>query len=95
MTGGDIFLHIQSGAGGFGDPLERDPERVLADLRDALITQAYAADVYGVCVRDGVVDRPATAQLRAELRAGKRGGPDYLDHFHRSVGIPRRAPRTA
>lgn len=93
MKGGDVFLHIQAGAGGFGDPLERDPLRVLADLRDELITPAYAADVYGVVLRDGAVDDAATMQLRAALRSGARHGPDHLDHFHRSVAIPRRGGR--
>ncbi|HTZ38312.1 MAG TPA: hydantoinase B/oxoprolinase family protein [Stellaceae bacterium] len=84
---GDIFLHIQAGGGGWGDPLERDPEKVLLDIRNELITQAYAADVYGVVVVGDRLDLAATQAARAALRA--RGGPGdaYLRHFHDSVGI--------
>jgi N-methylhydantoinase B len=90
LVGGDVFLHIQAGAGGFGDPLERDPERVRADVVDELITADYAADVYGVELTGGMVDTDATARRRAALRAGEVRCPDHLDHFHRVVGIPRK-----
>jgi N-methylhydantoinase B len=34
------------GGGGFGDPADRDPEAVLADLREGYITYAHAFDWY-------------------------------------------------
>jgi N-methylhydantoinase B len=44
----NTLVHTQSaGGGGFGDPQERDPERVRADLRNGYITPTGAA-VYGV-----------------------------------------------
>ena len=36
------------GGGGFGDPHERDPERVEADVRDGLVSAESAAKVYGL-----------------------------------------------
>lgn len=36
------------GGGGWGDPVERDPELVLRDVRDGLVSIAEAARVYGV-----------------------------------------------
>jgi N-methylhydantoinase B len=54
------------GGGGFGDPRQRDPERVAEDVADGLITRAAAASDYGVALAsDGTVDAAATARLRA------------------------------
>lgn len=89
MVKGDEFLHIQAGAGGFGDPLERVPEKVLTDVVNELMTVQYAADVYGVVIKNGAVDPQATATLREELGETQTFRQAYLDHFHRSVGIPR------
>jgi N-methylhydantoinase B len=36
------------GGGGFGDPCERDPEKVRADVRDGLVSAEAAEKVYGV-----------------------------------------------
>ncbi len=38
------------GGGGFGDPRERDPERVRADVRDGLVSVEAAHSAYGVIV---------------------------------------------
>jgi N-methylhydantoinase B len=87
MVRDDVFLHIQAGAGGFGDPLERDPQKVLVDVLNELITVSYAADVYGVVVADGMVDVEATAARRTVLSDGSSGSATYLDHFSKAVGI--------
>jgi N-methylhydantoinase B len=74
---GDVFRHELAGGGGWGDPLERDPDRVLADLRDELITEGVARAAYGVVVdrASWTVDQAATRALRAELRAARGPGP--------------------
>ncbi len=60
----------QLGGGGWGDPLERDPERVRADVLDEFVSPAAARDDYGVVLAaDGTVDGAATEALRATLRA--------------------------
>ncbi|MFI6306260.1 hydantoinase B/oxoprolinase family protein [Amycolatopsis thailandensis] len=41
----DVFL---PGGGGYGDPFERDPEAVLADVVDRYITPRAARELYGV-----------------------------------------------
>jgi N-methylhydantoinase B len=66
---GDVLLMESSGGGGFGDPLERDPERVAADLGEGYVTSAAAEAIYGVVLREGVPDAAATAARRASLRA--------------------------
>jgi hypothetical protein len=55
------------GGGGYGLALERDPEKVLADLRDGFITEKKAAERYGVVIRQGKIDDAATKQKRAAL----------------------------
>ena len=73
---GDIFRHVLAGAGGWGDPLERDPAAVLKDVRNELLSAAKAADDYGVIVDTArwTVDAAATAKRREEIRARARLG---------------------
>ena len=40
---GDVFRHVLAGAGGWGDPLERDPAAVLRDVRNELLSPAQGA----------------------------------------------------
>jgi N-methylhydantoinase B len=65
----DVLLMESSGGGGFGDPLERDPARVAADVSEGYVTPKAAEAIYGVVLRDGAPDPAATAARRAELRA--------------------------
>lgn len=87
MRKGDEFVHIQAGGGGYGNPLEREPERVLEDVRNDLITNDYARDVYGVVVINERIDQQATEQKRAALRASGNHVSAYTDHFHAEVGV--------
>ncbi|WP_152047497.1 hydantoinase B/oxoprolinase family protein [Aureimonas psammosilenae] len=61
------------GGGGFGNPLERDPEKVRDDARDGFISLEAARDVYGVVLDTEpelfAVDAGATEALRAEMTA--------------------------
>ena len=38
------------GAGGYGDPFERDPEKVLWDVIEEKVTPAHAREAYGVVI---------------------------------------------
>jgi N-methylhydantoinase B len=65
---GPLTLRATSpGGGGWGDPKERDPDRVLRDVRDGVVSRAAAEAVYGVAITaDGrAVDEEATRELRA------------------------------
>lgn len=71
-AGDELVLHMMGGPG-YGDPLDRDPDRVLADVRDGFTTPEKAYEVYGVVVSEGsdglaVLDHERTSQRRAELR---------------------------
>ena len=53
------------GGGGFGDPREREPARVLDDVLDGLITRAEAERDYGVAIDpNGRIDLARTEKLR-------------------------------
>ncbi|HEU0061278.1 MAG TPA: hydantoinase B/oxoprolinase family protein [Hyphomicrobiaceae bacterium] len=73
---GDVFRHVLAGAGGWGDPLERDPQAVLWDVRNELLSLGKAAADYGVVIDPArlSVDLEATAKRRAEI-ARRRGWP--------------------
>ena len=66
---GDVYRHELPGGGGWGDPLERDPARVLHDVRNELVTPESAREDYGVVVDipNWKVDEAATVALRASL----------------------------
>ena len=66
---GDVYVHRMAGGGGWGDALERDPERVATDVLDGKVSVGAAAEGYGVVVTaDGGVDPTATEALRAGRR---------------------------
>jgi N-methylhydantoinase B len=71
----DILRHHLAGGGGWGDPLERDPALVLADVADEKLSLGYVRDVYGVVVAADAltVDAEATTTLRRQLRAARNG----------------------
>jgi len=68
IYGGDLIWMAQPGGGGYGNPLDREPARVLDDLLDEKISPEAARDIYGVVVEGGAVDAAATEARRAELR---------------------------
>lgn len=61
----DVIESSVYGGGGYGDPLERDPDLVATDVASGAITEAIARRIYGVLLTaDGRADAPATAQAR-------------------------------
>jgi len=75
---GDEILVASGGAGGWGNPLERDEKAVLLDVRRGFVSQASAAADYGVVIENGAIDETATAALRAG-RTGDAGN-DFYDY---------------
>jgi N-methylhydantoinase B len=73
----DDVLSIQTaGGGGWGDPLERDPERVLEDVLDGKLTGEFVRREYGVVLASAgtAIDLPATAELREAMRREQESG---------------------
>jgi N-methylhydantoinase B len=67
VTEGALLIHEQAGAGGFGNPLLRDPADVREDFLDGKITAGFADKHYAVTFGPGgVLDVDATAQLRSQ-----------------------------
>ena len=73
---GEDALYVRwNGAGGYGDPLARDPQAVLADCHEGVVSMETAHDVYGVAFDDGgsAVDVAATDARRRVLMARRIG----------------------
>jgi len=80
LASGDMFSRPTAGGGGYGDPLERDPERVREDVADDYVSLARARKDYGVVLHvvdadlaEYKVDDDATRQERERIRAARRG----------------------
>ena len=68
---GDVYRVIQAGAGGYGDPLERDPYAVLDDVEQEKLTLQHVREEYGVVIDSEtlLLDLRATEELRDQMRA--------------------------
>lgn len=72
---GERWVGVSTGGGGYGDPLERDPEAVALDVREGLVSDR-AAERFGVVLTDErTVDRAATDRLRSRLRTTRGALP--------------------
>ncbi|MET0850145.1 MAG: hydantoinase B/oxoprolinase family protein, partial [Candidatus Rokuibacteriota bacterium] len=78
---GDQLWEYIAGGAGHGDPLDRDPERVGADVQDGKVSPEVARDAYGVVLaNDGAtVALEATRDRRATLRRERVEAPATFD----------------
>jgi N-methylhydantoinase B len=96
---GDRLVFQTAGAGGVGDPLERDPEATAKDVRWNLISPEAAENIYGVVVGDdGSVAEGATESRREEIRESRGESPGFdrgelppLEEQRRMIAETRRA----
>ena len=80
---GEIWYMRYPGGGGWGDPLDRDPDLVVHDVRIGSVSERAADAAYGVVLRDAArgYDAEATRRRRDEIRARRllsaqlSGGP--------------------
>ena len=64
------------GGGGFGDPLEREPEKVMSDVLNGYVSSESAAHDYGVVInREGDIDQQDTERQRILLKTQQRRKP--------------------
>ncbi len=73
MKVGEVIIANTPGAGGYGDPYKRPPEKVLADVEDEYVSPEMALSEYGVVLNredsgDYVVDPTLTRERRANDR---------------------------
>ena len=76
---GDRIVFRTAGGGGWGDPLERDPARVRADVRRKLMSAPAAEREYGVVLTAGTLelDASATEERRESIRRSRGPLPTY------------------
>lgn len=76
---GELYMQSQGTGGGYGDVLEREPELVVRDLRQGLISDWVAGNIYKVSYDQDnfLIDEEATKELRNQERQArlKRGKP--------------------
>jgi N-methylhydantoinase B len=76
LNGGDGYITETGGGGGFGNPLDRDPDRVLADVRSGYVSVEAAERDYGVVIRPaGPYGREFTLDLEATVALRTRSAP--------------------
>ena len=69
LAAGESVLGFSCGGGGYGSPLEREPQRVARDVVEGWISAEHAAEAYGVVIDvEGNVDKEATEDLRRRIR---------------------------
>ena len=90
---GDVQYVRFMGGGGYGDPLDREPELVLRDVLAGLVTDGPARDIYGVVTAAGAVDGDATRARRRELRVERLGRP--FEAADERSDVPRTGKRLA
>jgi N-methylhydantoinase B len=75
LARGDVFVATAGGGAGLGDPLLREPAKVVQDIVAGYVTPGHAREIYGVVVGDDhALDEAATAARREEIRAARIGG---------------------
>jgi N-methylhydantoinase B len=85
VRAGQIVRVVTTGGGGWGDPLEREPEWVLRDVIEGKVSLSAARDDYGVVLTADsgqepfAIDEPATTALRAKLKAARASEPPMID----------------
>jgi N-methylhydantoinase B len=86
VPGGTVIRIRTTGGGGWGDPLDRDPDLVVRDVLWAKVSRTSAADDYGVVITgpddEPVAEVDATGALRARLRAQRSGAQPFFDRGH-------------
>ncbi len=98
LKAGDLIRIRTTGGGGWGDPLEREPEAVRMDVVRGLVSLESAGRDYGLVLRaeagdDFAIDARATGRRRDELRRARGDlplidrGPGYEKLLHASTEI--------
>jgi N-methylhydantoinase B len=98
LAAGQVLRVVTTGGGGWGDPLDREPELVRLDVTQGKVSAAAARDEYGVVLAPGAlpgeheIDRAGTEKLRAALRAARTEPPPMIDRGPGYERMLRRPP---
>ena len=94
---GELYMQSQGAGGGWGDVLDRDPELVMKDLAEGIISHETARDIYQVVYDENrlVLDQTATGEARAAERRNRLASSlsyqDFIDGWNKNTppqGIP-------
>jgi N-methylhydantoinase B len=86
IKAGDVIEGVFSSMAGYGDPLLRSPEAVLADVHARIVNPEVACRVYGVVLAQNEIDQEATSQQRLAVRRERLGGREPGDQRPPPVG---------
>jgi N-methylhydantoinase B len=89
VVDGDVWEFVFPTAGGFGDPLRREPDAVRLDVEEQLLDVAGAERVYRVVLREGSVDGAATEDARRAARAERLDGREPGEELAAPAGAQR------
>jgi len=85
VRAGQIVRVVTTGGGGWGDPLEREPDLVQCDVVEGKVSLEAASDAYGVVlnvdkgVERAAIDPAATEALRQKLKTARQGERPMID----------------
>jgi acetophenone carboxylase len=84
MHKGELITSSTQGGGGYGDVLEREPRAVAQDLREGIITDWVARNIFKVAYEAETffVDEAETERLRAEERETRKARGKSWEEFH-------------
>jgi len=93
----DIVYFGVPGSSGYGDPIRREPERVLADVQAGILNAAEACRFYGVVLNDDGrrVDQAATEEERAGINERRLLFGRFPDEWERMVPPEEEMPRSS
>lgn len=81
-----LYLRCANG-GGYGDPLEREPESVARDIFDGLVSREVGESIYGVVIgEDKRINVSATEAKRADLKETRHTGLERASEASESAG---------
>jgi hypothetical protein len=85
VKGDIITVGFATGGAGYGDPLDRDPGAVMQDLKDQIISDGSAQNIYKVAYNKEKlkVDKKETERLRAEEKKARLGRGKPYDEFEK------------
>lgn len=88
----DVRVGFTSGGGGYGDPLLREPKRVLKDIRWGLCSLQMAKDIYGVVVTpqslELEIDEQGTTEQRQRIRERRQAeGKPTIERWPAKINL--------
>ena len=87
---GSLLVDYVAGGGGFGDPIDRDPEAVLRDVRRGWVSRRVAEEIYGVILKPkgNALDSEGTETRRAQIRDARKRESSPVSDPTRIASVP-------